>query len=111
MPVRCGAKRLVESAGVNDSLASASRQMRHRAAAPLAEGGGKTSCLWQVVARDGRLAADPAQRGGFDDHLGRMRGSRCLAAARAMAVQKVIEGTLDLEGDLAAEAASAKCCH
>src|SRR5580704_14476314 len=103
MAIRGGPWRLVEPAGRDDRLAPAARQMRHRTAAVFAERGRKASRAWQVEAHDGGLAAQPAQRCGLDDHLAGMRRAARLAAPRAVAVQKGIEGTLDLERNLAAQ--------
>jgi len=51
VPVGRRPKRVVKSARVNDCLPAAARQVRHWAAALLAEGGCKAAGLRQVEAR------------------------------------------------------------
>jgi hypothetical protein len=60
-----GTKRIVEGACMNDRLTSTAGKMRHRAAAPLAEGGCKTPSLRQVETSDRSLAAKPAAADAF----------------------------------------------
>jgi hypothetical protein len=102
MPVGGNAKRFIKTSGRNDRLAPAAGQMRHRAAAPLAERGCKASSLRQVETHHGRFSAKPSQRRGLHDHLAGMRSPGCFPATRAMAVQEAIEWSIDLKGDLAA---------
>jgi hypothetical protein len=111
MPVGRGAEGLVKAAGRNDRFAAATRQVRHRAAARLAEGGRKTSSLGQVETHDGTFPLKPSQRRSLHDQLARMRCSGGFSTTRAMAVQKVAERSLNLKRDLAAEATSTECRH
>src|SRR3954471_15829949 len=108
VPIGRGAERLVECAGMDDGLAAAAGQVRHRAAAALAEGGGKTAGLRQVEACDRCLAAQPAESRCLHDHLAGMSGPGRLAASRAVTVQEMVEGAVDLERNLAADAAPAE---
>jgi hypothetical protein len=105
MPIGCDTERVIEASGRNDRLPAAARQVRHRAAACLAECGCEASRLGQVEARDGGLPAQPSKGRGPHDHLAGMRRPCRLSAPRAVAVEEVIERSLDLERDLAAEAA------
>jgi hypothetical protein len=50
------AQRFIEASGGNNRLAAAARQVRHGAAARLAERGCKASRLRQVETHDGRLS-------------------------------------------------------
>src|SRR5882757_9114910 len=111
MSVGGSGKRFIEASGRNDRLAPAAGQMRHRAAARLAERRCEASGLRQVETHDGRFSPKPSKRWGFDDHLARMRRPGCFPATRAMAVQEEIEWSLDLERDLTTQAAPPKCCH
>ena len=56
VPVGRGAERFIEASGRNDRLTAATREVRHRAAAGLAERGGKASRLRQVETHDRCLA-------------------------------------------------------
>src|SRR3954470_24382764 len=105
------AERLIKASGRNDRLAPAAGQMRHRTAASLAERRGKAARQGQIETHHGGFTAKPAQRRGLHDRLAGMRGPACFAAARAVAVQEAIERSVDLEADLAAQAASAECWH
>jgi hypothetical protein len=96
-----GAKWFVEGSGRNNRLAPAAGQVRHRAAARLAERRCKASSLGQVETHDRRFSPKPSKRRGFHDDLARMRSPGCFPATRAMAVQEEIEGSLDLKRDLA----------
>jgi hypothetical protein len=111
MSVGGGAKRFIEASGRNNRLAPAAGQVRHGAAARLAERRCKASSLGQVETHDGRFSPKPSKRRGFDDDLARMRSPGCFPATRAMAVQEVIEWSIDLKRDLATYAAPPKCCH
>ena len=103
-----GAQPLVEAAGGNDRLTTAARQVRHRAAASLAERGGKAPSLGQIETDDGFMSPEPPQRRGLHDHLAGMCRPGGFSAARAVAVQEMIERCVDLESDVTAKAASAK---
>ena len=111
MPVGGSAKRFIETSGRNDRLAPAAGQMRHRAAAPLAERRCKASRLRQIETHDRGFAPQPSQRRGFYDHLAGMRSPAGFPATRAMAVQEAIERPFDLKRDLAAQAAALECRH
>jgi hypothetical protein len=105
------AKRFIETSGMNNCFAAAARQVRHRAAARLAERRCEASSMGQVETRDRRLSAKPSKGRAFHNHFARMGGPGRLPATRAMAVQEVIEGSIDFERNLATEAASLKRCH
>jgi hypothetical protein len=85
MPIGCDTERVIEASGRNDRLPAAARQVRHRAAACLAECGCEASRLGQVEARDGGLPAQPSKGRGPHDHLAGMRRPCRLSAPRAVA--------------------------
>lgn len=97
MSVRFGSERLIEAASRNDRLAPAACQMRHWRAALAAERGSKASRVREIIACYDRLASNPSEGGGLDDHLARMCCTCCLTAARAMAIEKLIKRSIDLE--------------
>src|SRR5579863_3018599 len=99
MSVGCGAKWSVEASGRHDRLAPAPGQVRHWAAAGLAERRCKAPSLRQVETHDGRLSPKPSKRRGLHDHLARMRGPGRFSAPRAMTVEEKVEWSLDLERD------------
>ena len=111
MPIGCDTQRVIEGPGRNDRFAAAAGQVRHRAAAYLTECGCETSRLGQIEARDGGLSAQPSKGRGLHDHLAGMRRPGRFSAPRAVAVEEVIERSLDLERGLAAQAAPAKRRH
>src|SRR5579864_598268 len=111
MAIGGGAERFSEASGRHDRLAPAAAQVRHGAAARLAERRCKASCLGQVETHDGYLSPKPPQRRCLHKHLAGMRGPGRFPAARAMTVQEMIEWSLDLERDRATKAAPSKCRH
>jgi hypothetical protein len=80
MPVGGNAKRFIEASDMNNRLAPAAGQVRHGAAARLAERRGKASSLGQVETRDRRFSPKPSKRRGFHDHLAGMRSPGCFPA-------------------------------
>src|SRR5690349_3527325 len=96
MPVGGSAERLIEAPGRNERCPPAARHMRHSTAANLAERRGKASSLGQVETHNRRFSPKPAKRRGFNTHFARMRGPARFAAPGAMAVEKMIERSLDL---------------
>ena len=81
---------------------------RHLAAAHRAEATGEALRFRYFVSPDQFLALDPIDRPGLDEQVRGMPRTRCLAAARAVAMIKPLWVAADFVLDGTAETASAK---